>query len=69
LWLVRASSAAAYFVEQRKVPEGLDSRVCVSLAQAKESNSPKCEKEGNLNEIHAAHRKLVRLTDSNKAMD
>jgi hypothetical protein len=31
VWLVRASSAAAYFVEQRKVPEGLDSRVCVSL--------------------------------------
>jgi hypothetical protein len=27
----RLSSAAAYFVEQRKEPEGLDSRVCVSL--------------------------------------
>ena len=31
VWLARASSAAAYFVEQRKVPEGPDSRVCISL--------------------------------------
>jgi len=49
------SSAAAYFVEQRKEAEGRDTRVCVSLAQAKESNSPRGEKECGLNELHLVH--------------
>ena len=51
----RMSSAAAYFVEQRKEAEGRDTRVCVSLAQAKESNSPRGEKECGLNELHLVH--------------
>jgi hypothetical protein len=53
------TGTAAYFVEQRKGGVALDSRVCVSLAQAKESNSLKGEKDYDLNEINFLHSHLT----------